>query len=135
MIGPTGVVSSGLDAWTKTMVAIKVLTTFKKKHKKRKQEQLAKEKRRTVWRRLALKLRIFNFFAHKINPHEKGNESFVRLKRKLGKSEVPRLMVQIFPRCGAHRRALRDILIIGLIGSPGPKEKRVFELTHVQLVN
>ena len=52
---------SGMDTWTKTMVAIKVLTAFKKRRKKKKEaeekEKIAKEKRKNLWRRLGFKLR------------------------------------------------------------------------------
>ena len=43
------------------MVAIKVLTAFKKRRKKKKEaeekEKIAKEKRKNLWRRLGFKLR------------------------------------------------------------------------------
>ena len=79
----------GLDAWTKTLVAIKVLTTFKKRRKKRlEDEQKEKEKKdrqKTLWRRLRFKLRIFNMFAKKISSDDPIEERIIRLKRKLGK--------------------------------------------------
>ena len=51
-----------MDAWTKTLVAIKVLTAFKKRRKKKmeaekEKEKIAKEKRKNLWRRLGFKLR------------------------------------------------------------------------------
>ena len=53
--------NSGMDTWTKTMVAIKVLTAFKKRRKKKleaeQKEKIAKEKRKNLWRRLGFKLR------------------------------------------------------------------------------
>ncbi|XP_023340027.1 uncharacterized protein LOC111710196 [Eurytemora carolleeae] len=50
----------GPDRWSRTMTAVRVLTRFKKKHrsKKEKQENLLKEKRRNVWRRIGFKLRF-----------------------------------------------------------------------------
>ena len=73
-----------MDAWTKTMVAIRVLTAFKKRRKKRleeeQREKVKKERRKTLWRRLGFKLRIFNIFAKRI----------VKLKRKLGKNLTKR---------------------------------------------
>ena len=51
----------GMDAWTKTMVAIRVLTAFKKRRKKKleqeQKEKVKKERRQTLWRRLWFKLR------------------------------------------------------------------------------
>ena len=78
-----------MDAWTKTLVAIKVLTAFKKRRKKKlaeKKEREKKERRKTLWRRLGFKLRIFNIFAHKISSDDPSVEKLVKLKRKLGKS-------------------------------------------------
>ena len=58
----------GMDAWTKTLVAIKVLTAFKKRRKKKlEQEKIKKERRKTLWKRLGFKLRVFNMFANKIS--------------------------------------------------------------------
>jgi len=78
----------GMDTWTKTMVAIKVLTAFKKRRKKKKEaeekEKIAKEKRKNLWRRLGFKLRVFNMFARKIESDDPSKERLLKLKRKLG---------------------------------------------------
>ena len=76
----------GLDAWTKTMVAVRVLTAFKKRRRKKveQQEREKKERRKTIWRRLGLKLRIFNLFANKIVSEDPSKERLIKLKRKLG---------------------------------------------------
>ena len=79
----------GMDAWTKTMVAIRVLTAFKKKRKKKleqeQKEKAKKERRKTLWRRLGFKLRVFNMFASKISVDDPAKERLIKLKRKLGK--------------------------------------------------
>ena len=76
----------GMDAWTKTLVAIKVLTAFKKRRKKKlEQEKIKKERRKTLWKRLGFKLRVFNMFANKISSDDPTAERLVKLKRKLGK--------------------------------------------------
>jgi hypothetical protein len=79
----------GMDAWTKTMVAIRVLTAFKKRRKKRLEEEqsekVKKERRKTLWRRLGFKLRIFNVSAKKISSDDPTEERIIKLKRKLGK--------------------------------------------------
>ena len=79
----------GMDTWTKTLVAIRVLTAFKKRRKKRleeeKKEKAKKERRKTLWRRLGFKLRIFNMFATKISTEDPVKERLLKLKRKLGK--------------------------------------------------
>ena len=75
----------GMDAWTKTLVAIKVLTAFKKRRKKKlEQEKIKKERRKTLWKRLGFKLRVFNMFANKISSDDPTAERLVKLKRKLG---------------------------------------------------
>jgi len=80
----------GMDAWTKTLVAIRVLTAFKKRRKKRleqeqeQKEKAKKERRKTLWRRLGFKLRIFNMFANKISSDDPIKERLTKLKRKLG---------------------------------------------------
>ena len=76
----------GLDAWTKTMVAVRVLTAFKMRRRKKaeQQEREKKERRKTIWRRLGLKLRIFNLFANKIVSEDPSKERLIKLKRKLG---------------------------------------------------
>ena len=74
----------GMDNWTKTLVAIKVLTTFKNRRKKRLEDE-QKERRKTLWRRLGFKLRIFNIFARKISSDDPAEEKIIKLKRKLGK--------------------------------------------------
>ena len=82
----------GMDAWTKTMVAIRVLTAFKKRRKKRleeeQREKVKKERRKTLWRRLGFKLRIFNMFAKKISSDDPTEEKLIKCKRKLGKNLV-----------------------------------------------
>ena len=79
----------GMDTWTKTLVAIKVLTAFKKRRKKRledeQKEKAKKERRKTLWRRLRFKLKIFNMFARKISADDSPEERIIKLKRKLGK--------------------------------------------------
>ena len=81
-----------LDPWTKTLVAIKVLTTFKKGRKKRledeQKENIKKDRRKTLWKRLRFKLRIFNMFAKKISSDDPIEERIIRLKRKLGKIKL-----------------------------------------------
>ena len=82
----------GMDAWTKTLVAIRVLTAFKKRRKKRleqeqeQKEKAKKERRKNLWRRLGFKLRIFNMFANKISSDDPIKERLTKLKRKLGKN-------------------------------------------------
>ena len=69
------------------MVAIKVLTAFKKKRKRKLEEEIeiaAKERRKTLWRRLGFKLRIFNMFARNLDGEENIEERLSKLKRKLG---------------------------------------------------
>ena len=77
----------GLDAWTKTMVAVRVLTAFKMRRRKKveQQEREKKERRKTLWKRLAFKLRIFRLFAKQIKSDDPEEESLIKLKRKLGK--------------------------------------------------
>jgi len=78
----------GMDTWTKTLVAIRVLTAFKKRRKKRledeQKEKAKKERRKTLWRRLGFKLRIFNMFARKISSDDPAQGRIIKLKRKLG---------------------------------------------------
>ena len=80
----------GMDTWTKTLVAIKVLTAFKRRRKKRledeQKEKARKERRKNLWRRLGFKLRIFNMFARKISSDDSAEERIIKLKRKLGKT-------------------------------------------------
>ena len=79
----------GMDAWTKTLVAIKVLTAFKKRRKKKlEQEKAKKERRKTLWKRLGFKLRVFNIFANKISSDDPNVERLVKLKRKLGRKFI-----------------------------------------------
>ena len=79
----------GMDAWTKTLVAIKVLTAFKKRRKKKmEQEKAKKERRKTLWKRLGFKLRVFNIFANKISSDDPNVERLVKLKRKLGRKYI-----------------------------------------------
>ena len=72
--------------WRKTLVAIKVLTIFKKQ-RKTKTEQRKKEetKSRRLWRRLGFKIRIFNIFTKKIGNNDASQGKLMKLKRKLGK--------------------------------------------------
>ena len=60
-----------MDAWTKTVVAIRVLTAAKKRRKKRLDED---------------KIRIFNKIAGKISADKPAEERIIMLKRKLGKT-------------------------------------------------
>ena len=74
-----------MDAWSKTLVAIRVLTEFKKRRKKTMEaERVKKEKRKNLWKRLRLKLKIFNIFANKISS-DPATEKILKLKRKLGR--------------------------------------------------
>ena len=73
-----------MDAWSKTLVAIRVLTEFKKRRKKTLEEEKAK-RRKNLWRRMRLKLRIFNLFANKISSDDPAVDRILKLKRKLGK--------------------------------------------------
>ena len=46
----------GMDAWTKTMVALRVLTAFKKRRTKRMEEEkekAMKERSKNLWRQVA----------------------------------------------------------------------------------
>ena len=75
-----------MDAWSKTLVAVKVLTEFKKRRKKTLEaENAKKERRKNLWKRLRLKLRIFNLFANKISSDDPAVDRILKLKRKLGK--------------------------------------------------
>ena len=79
----------GMDAWTKTLVAIKVLTAFKKRRKKKlEQEKLRKERRKTLWKRLGFKLQVFNIFANRLSSDDPAVERIAKLKRKLGKEKI-----------------------------------------------
>ena len=74
-----------MDAWSKTLVAIRVLTEFKKRRKKTLEaEKAKKERRKNLWRRMRLKLRIFNLFANKISSDDPAVDRMLKLKRKLG---------------------------------------------------
>ena len=74
-----------LNAWSKTLVAIRVLTEFKKRRKKTMEaERVKKEKRKNLWRRMRLKLKIFNVFANKISSDDPATERILKLKRKIG---------------------------------------------------
>ena len=73
------------------MVALKVLTAFKKRRKKKLEEErelAAREKRKTLWRRLGFKLRVFNMFAKKIDPDESLEDRLRKLKKKLGNNSL-----------------------------------------------
>ena len=72
------------DPWKKTLLTVKVLTTLTKNQavKAERVEKEKKDKRNTIWRRLAFKLRILRLFTKEINnPPE---ERLIRLKQKLG---------------------------------------------------
>ena len=77
----------GLDAWTKTMVSVRVSTAFKMRRRKKleQQEREKKERRKTLWKRLGFKLRIFRLFAKQIKSDVPEEESLIKLKKKLGK--------------------------------------------------
>ena len=75
-----------MDAWSKTLVAIRVITEFKKRKKRTLEaEKAKKERRKNLWRRLRLKLRVFNLFANKISSDDPALDRILKLKRKLGK--------------------------------------------------
>ena len=79
-----------MDAWTKTLVAIRVLTAAMKRRKKKleeeRQEKAKQKRRKTLWRRIVFKLRIFNVFARKISADNPVEERIIKLKRKIGKT-------------------------------------------------
>ena len=88
-----------MDAWSKMIIAIKVLTAFKKRRRKKLDEEKAmKEKRKTLWKRLGFKLRIFNMFARKISADNPTEERLIKLKRKLGNTDKTFLILRKFPR-------------------------------------
>ena len=72
--------------WRKTLVAIQVLTIFKKRRKanieQRKKEETNSKR---LWRRLGFKIRIFNIFTKKIANNDASQGKLMKLKRKLGK--------------------------------------------------
>ena len=80
----------GMDACTKTLVAIRVLTTAMKRRKEKleeeQQEKVKKERSKNLWRRLLFKLRICNIFARKISSDNPADERIMKLKIKLGKT-------------------------------------------------
>ena len=52
-------------------------------------ENLKKERRKNLWKRLGFKLRIFNIFANKISQDQDPTaERLIKLKRKLGKKFI-----------------------------------------------
>ena len=52
-------------------------------------ENLKKERRKNLWKRLGFKLRIFNIFANKISQEQDPTaERLIKLKRKLGKKFI-----------------------------------------------
>ena len=74
-----------MDAWSKTLVAIRVITEFKKRKKRTLEaEKAKKERRKNLWRRLRLKLRVFNLFANKISSDDPALDRILKLKRKIG---------------------------------------------------
>lgn len=139
----------GMDAWTKTMVAIRVLTAFKKRRKKRleqeQKEKAKKERRKTLWRRLGFKLRVFNMFTKKISSEDPAKERLIKLKRKLGditlesEEEAFRYQARIEEslqyKLGYHLQIGDTILthfdsLPGLSGAKGKRRKsKVFERT------
>ena len=57
-------------------------------------ENLKKERRKNLWKRLGFKLRIFNIFANKINQDQDPTaERLIKLKRKLGKKLINSLFL------------------------------------------
>ena len=80
----------GMDVWTKTVVAIRVLTAAKKRTQKKFpeecQEKVKKERSNTLLKQLVFKLRIFNMFARKISSDNPAEERIIKLKRKIGKT-------------------------------------------------
>ena len=57
----------------------------KKKLEQEQKEKAKTERRKTLWRRLGFKLRVFNMFANKISSDDPAKERLIKLKRKLGK--------------------------------------------------
>ena len=59
-------------------------------------ENLKKERRKNLWKRLGFKLRIFNIFANKISQdQDPAAERLIKLKRKLGKKLINSLFLLI----------------------------------------
>ena len=59
-------------------------------------ENLKKERRKNLWKRLGFKLRIFNIFANKISQdQDPAAERLIKLKRKLGKKLINSLFFNI----------------------------------------
>ena len=59
-------------------------------------ENLKKERRKNLWKRLGFKLRIFNIFANKISQDQDPTaERLIKLKRKLGKKLINNLFFNI----------------------------------------
>ena len=57
-------------------------------------ENLKKERRKNLWKRLGFKLRIFNIFANKISQDQDPTaERLIKLKRKLGKTLINSLFL------------------------------------------
>ena len=50
----------------------------------KKAEKAKKERRKNLWRRLRLKLRVFNLFANKISSDDPALDRILKLKRKIG---------------------------------------------------
>ena len=69
--------------WRKTLVAIKVLTIFKKLRRNEQRTKRETQSKR-LWRRLGFKIRIFNIFTKKIENKDTSQGKLIKLKRKLG---------------------------------------------------
>ena len=70
--------------WRKALVAIRVLTIFKKL-RRNKQRTKGEHQSKRLWRRLGFKIRIFNIFTKKIANNDASQGKLMKLKRKLGK--------------------------------------------------
>ena len=70
--------------WRKTLVAIQVLTIFKKL-RRNEQRTKGETQSKRLWWRLGFKIRIFNIFTKKIANNDASQGKLMKLKRKLGK--------------------------------------------------
>lgn len=138
-----------MDAWSKTLVAIRVITEFKKRKKKTLEaEKAKKERRKNLWRRLRLKLRVFNLFANKISSDDPALDRILKLKRKIGdvtiesEEDACRYQIKIeesFQKQLGFRLKTGDIIMTHfdtIITNNGKKQKmprrksKIFERTH-----
>jgi len=136
-----------MDAWSKTLVAIRVLTEFKKRRKKTLEaEKAKKERRKNLWRRLRLKLRIFNLFANKISSEDPAVDRILKLKRKIGdvtiesEEDAYRYQIKIeesFQRQLGFRLKTGDSILTHFDAMPnenkkqrGRRKSKIFERTH-----